>query len=80
MTAYDRIRDRIRHTFASWSRLIVEDRGVNPPATAELHATAVFLTIHADWLACQPLAYSANSRYQAAEPSASNTSRLPNSR
>lgn len=50
------IRDRIRGALASWSRVVVEERGVNPPATGEVNATVGFLSTHADWLAYQPFA------------------------
>lgn len=52
--AVDARRD-IRSRLASWARLVVEDRDVNPPA-ATLIGCAAFLLRHHDWLVAQMFA------------------------
>lgn len=48
-------RAHIRHTLASWCRLISEDRGLTLPAD-DVHAMARYLGRHAEWLAAQTFA------------------------
>lgn len=49
-------RREIRAVLAQLAGIIVADRGVNPPATGEVQATAPFLVTHADWLTHQDFA------------------------
>lgn len=48
-------RTLIRHTMASWCRLVAEERGVTLPAD-EVVAMGAFVALHATWLAAQPFA------------------------
>jgi hypothetical protein len=49
------VRTEIRHTLASWCRLVAEDRGFTLPA-GEVSAMGEFVAQHATWLAAQPFA------------------------
>jgi hypothetical protein len=53
-TAAADLRRQMAGTFASWCRVIAEDRGINPPAGPEISRTAPYLVHHAEWLAAQP--------------------------
>jgi hypothetical protein len=49
------VRTEIRHTLASWCRLIAEERGTSLPVD-EVTAMGEFVAQHASWLAAQPFA------------------------
>jgi hypothetical protein len=44
-------RSHMAGVLASWCRLVAEERGVTPPASADLYRTAPWLTRHIDWCA-----------------------------
>lgn len=46
-------REEIMHTLCSWSSMIVQIRGVDPPAV-RVDQVARFVAHHADWLAARP--------------------------
>lgn len=48
-------RTEIRHTLASWCRLVAEERGIQLPAD-ELPAMGAYLKLHATWLAAHEAA------------------------
>jgi hypothetical protein len=52
-------RTDVRHTLASWCRLIAEERGATLPED-ELPALGEFVARHASWLAAQPFAAEAS--------------------
>lgn len=43
-------RQHMRRTLAAWCDLVVEQRGVNSPATREIQVTVPFLVTNLDWL------------------------------
>jgi len=51
--AASRHRSHIAGVMASWARLVSEERGITPPASAAVEHTAVWLTVHVDWIAAQ---------------------------
>lgn len=44
-------RDHLRGVLVSWSRLVIDERGITGPATGEVDDTAPFLLRHAGWAA-----------------------------
>lgn len=48
-------RDRVAAVLASWSKLVVDERGFQPPAASPI-STAQFVARNATWLAAHPLA------------------------
>lgn len=50
------MRAEIRHTLASWVRLVSEDRGIALPADESQHALGAYVARHAEWLAAQEFA------------------------
>lgn len=53
------IRTEIRHVLVSWSLLITEERGIQPPPD-DTRSIGAFITRHAQWLAAHPAAADAS--------------------
>lgn len=45
------LRTDMAGVLASWCRVVAEERGINPPASADLYHTAPWMTRHVDWCA-----------------------------
>lgn len=50
------LRSDMAGLLASWCAVVVDERGVTPPASEEIWRTAPWLTIHIDWCAAQEFA------------------------